>query len=314
MRTKVIVNPVSGRGRTGRIWPEIARFIEALGICADYVFTEGHRHAVTLASQAVKQGYERVVAVGGDGTNLEVIEGIAGSDILMGIIPSGTGNDLARSLGVPRDHFKACMLLREPGEGTDSRYTGEYPGRCVRRIDIGKIRNPDSKAGWRHFANIAGIGFDAKIVKEVNDGAKWLKGTSAYLLTALKNLVGYSPVEMEISIDGNTFVREVALVAIGNGKYYGGGMMVTPGAVIDDGLFDICIAGDLTRLELVNMMIRVFSGEHVKHPKVEIVRGRNVLIRSKHEVWCQADGEIIGKAPLEFEVVPGSISVIGSNG
>lgn len=288
MKTLFIINPIAGRNKSKIIWNDIKSHIN---IPFDYVFTQMPGDARRFAHDAYSQGFKRVVAVGGDGTVSEVVNGIVGSDLELGIIPAGTGNDFVKTLNIPLTPKEALTVI-ETGKTT--------------MVDLGK-----SEKGF--FINVAGAGFDAEVVNTTNVDIKFLTGTPAYVSGLIINLVRYSPREAQIEIDGKVYHRKLWLIVVANGQYFGGGMKISPDAVIDDGLFDICMVNSMSRLEILRFLPKVFTGAHKTHPALEVIRGRNIKIDFKTPTKVQADGEVIGNTPVSFSIVSKALKVIRNN-
>lgn len=288
MKTLYIVNPVAGRRKSLKIWNTIKEYIKS---DFDFVFTEAPGEATQIASRARSQNFTRVVAVGGDGTICEVANGLALSDVELGIIPAGTGNDFARTIGIPPDPVKALDVL-ERG--------------CPGYIDLGR-----HEKGF--FINVAGVGLDAEVARAVNEDVKFLTGTPAYLYALAMTLLRFSPRKAVIEIDGRKIHRKLWLIAVGNAKFYGGGMMICPDAVVDDGLFEVCIVNDISRLEIIKFLPKIFSGGHKNHPAFEVFRGKQVRIDMDVPTAAHADGDSIGFSPVYFSILPGALKVIGNN-
>jgi diacylglycerol kinase (ATP) len=249
--------------------------------------TERRGHAMELAASAPA---DVVIAVGGDGTVHEVANGIlkSGSQAALGVVPVGTGSDFARALRLPRDPLAAARAL----------VTAER-----RRIDVGEVNG-------RCFLTISGVGFDGEVAQQVNTWPKIFGGTLMYVLGILKNLVTYSPVDVEIVLDGQPQRERLFLIALGNTAWNAGGMWLVPAARPDDGIFDIVIAGPLTKFEALMVLPKVFSGRHLGHPKVRQARAREVRITSATPLAIQADGESIGRLPATYTVRPGALTVL----
>jgi YegS/Rv2252/BmrU family lipid kinase len=245
----------------------------------------GHAMEIAAAVSA-----DAVIAVGGDGTVHEVANGLlkAGGETVLGVVPVGTGSDFARALGLPRDPLAAAQAL----------VTAER-----RRIDVGVVNG-------RCFLTISGVGFDGEVAQQVNSWPKVFGGTLMYVLGILKNLVTYSPVEVEIVLDGQPQRERLFLIAMGNTAWSAGGMWLVPPAQPDDGIFDIVIAGPLTKLEALVVLPKVFSGRHLGHPKVRQARAREVRITSATPLAIQADGESIGRLPATYTIRPAALSVL----
>lgn len=299
-----IVNLHSAGGATERQWPQLARKLQEAGLAVEPRFTGGPGHAAELTRSALKDGAPRILVVGGDGTINEVINGFfegddpLATDAAIGLLCRGTGCDLVRTLGIPRDDDAAVRLL----------VTGQ-----PRPIDVGRVRfvNRQGKAEIRYFANIAEAGLGGAVVKRVNAGSKALGGTATFLLASLASFATYRNAPAEIVIDGS-YVRNVQLcnAVIANGRYFGGGMKIVPDADPADGQLDVLLMGDLSRVELFANIARVYRGTHVGHPKVERFSARTVRITSPIPLPLDLDGEAAGTTPAEFEMVPGAISLI----
>jgi diacylglycerol kinase (ATP) len=293
VRSLVVVNPVAGNGSAPRVWARVGHALSTGGV-ADWecVMSEGKGHARELARAAAKSGCERVVAVGGDGTVCEVANGIARTDTALAIIPTGTGNDSGRNLGIPSDPLAAARLaLSGP----------------IRTIDLGEIETPQ---GSTYFVNVAGFGFDAEVTTRVNAFPKLGGGTLPYVLGVLQTLGQFRSPSMRITLGDRIVERRVFLVAVANGACYGGGMRIAPDALPDDGLFDVCVVSDLSRLEVLRLIPKLYSGRHRSHPAVELLRCREVHAQSTVRVRCQADGELVGDLPASFKIHPGGLRCV----
>jgi YegS/Rv2252/BmrU family lipid kinase len=228
--------------------------------------------------------------VGGDGTVNEVVRGLAGGDTTLVVIPSGSGNDFVRSLGIPKDYKEAIELIEK--------------GR-VSRIDLGLING-------NYFINMAGIGFDAQVAYKVNR-KKFLKGSLAYVAAVVRTLGEFKPLSVRITVDGKIFNENITLIAIANGRYVGGGIKMAPLAILDDGLLDICIVKDVSKYEIIKTFPLLYKGGHINHPKCIFLKGKNIKIEFEgmvKQVFIQADGQEICEMPLEFSIMPKAIPVI----
>jgi diacylglycerol kinase (ATP) len=270
MKYVVIVNPCAGRGRAQKEIPIIHEVMKASGEAFEIWETTCAGHAVELAKKAAKLGADVVVAVGGDGTVFEVVNGIVHTDVILGIIPTGTGNDLARSLHIPKDITLAAQQILS---GTP------------KKIDLGL-------ANGKYFINVASIGIDAEIAAWTKQTKKFLTGSSAYVVSMIKNIITYKPIHMKFTIDGQCFEQETLLAAICNGRYYGGGVLIAPNAMLDDGLFEICIIERLTKWRTLLLFPTVFFGKHIKFKEVKIYKGHEITVEFAGENKLNLDGDL----------------------
>jgi len=287
-RVCFIVNPVAGHGRALAAWKRIEPLAAQLGeYCVK--FTKGPGHATALAREAVREGYDRVVSMGGDGTLNEVGNGLVGTDAALAVIPAGTGNDWVRTTGVPTDPAEGCRLA--------------FEGR-ISRMDVGLAH------GYRHFFNAAGFGFDAEVCARVNSYGERFRKLS-YVRGVFDTLFHFSGVPVDVEIDGvPRRLERVLLLAVGVGRYFGGGMKIFPDADIADGLFEIAWGENLGRLELLRLVSLIYSGKHVGHPKVSMMRGRRLKAESTERVVIQLDGDVVGQLPVTFEILPAALNVV----
>lgn len=290
MRTAIIVNPAAGRNRSAKLWPDLAKILQNRAYSFESYFTAGQGDATRLAED-LSGRVERIVVVGGDGTVHEVVQGIVERKVELAVIPTGTGNDFVRSLGIAKDPVKALDLL--------------FQGRA-KKIDVGRVNN-------RYFVNVAGLGFDAAVVHAVNTSYKYISGTATYLLALLKTLITYQNANLKVRVGDKTLNSSSLLVAVGNGSWYGGGMKIVPDAILDDGQLDICIVGNITKPEILWSLPKIFNGSHVTHPKVTMLKGQEINIEAETPMVIQADGEIIGHAPAGIRVLPQALTVLVPN-
>lgn len=291
-RMYAIVNPVSRKGRASRVWPTVRTILRDGGREVVEAVSERPMHAWDLAAQAAAEGYETVVSVGGDGTNHEVVNGLlsAGSPNppALGLIPAGTANDLARSLKVPFDPAAAARVLLDGHR---------------HRIDVGQVND-------RFYATISGVGFDAEVAQQVNQWPRYVGGTVLYIAGIIKMLVTFNPVDAEITIDGRVQSAKMFILAAANTGWYAGGMYMAPHARVDDGLLAVVWAGDLGKAETLAVLPKLFSGGHLKHPKVFHTTAREVRVTSDTPLAIHADGESVGRVPAHFRVIPHALEVI----
>ena len=301
LHAKIIVNPVAGAGRTRRVWPQIMGLFKGNGLRFDYSLTEARGHAIELASEAARNGYDMVVSVGGDGTINEVVNGLYASGNIkgntLGIISTGTGSDYIRTVGVPRRYDEACKRLLETKRRT---------------VDLGIVEYSDNgRQRERLFVNFAGFGFDAEIVRRTTQQFKALGSLPSYLMGLLTTLVSYRNKDISLKVDGETIEKRVCAVIMNNGKYGGGGMCAAPGADLADGLLDVLIIGDMSKPDLLASLPRIYKGTHLTHRKVMLKKAREVEVSCrKGRMQLQADGELLGEVPARFRVLPSALNVI----
>ncbi|MBN1950088.1 MAG: diacylglycerol kinase family lipid kinase [Bacteroidales bacterium] len=299
----VIVNPNAGSGKGAKDWKEIENLLEKYGIPYRPVFTCNRHNAILITRRGVEDGYRKIIAVGGDGTMNEVVNGCFRQkacptiDLKIAMITVGTGNDWGRMFEIPLNYEKAIQLIA--ANKTVAQDTGEvfyYEG--TRRLK-------------RFFINIAGLGFDAIVCRNTNiQKDKGKSGKAIYFWTLLKSLLGYSYTSTEIDIDGKVLRNEVFTMSLGIGRYSGGGMLQTPHAVIDDGLFDITVIKRMRKGEVIRSLKKLYDGTILEHPKIEGFKGKVIAIDSDPLIHLEADGESLGHSPIEFRIIPQSINVI----
>ncbi|OGO30897.1 MAG: hypothetical protein A2Z29_01440 [Chloroflexi bacterium RBG_16_56_11] len=297
---RVIVNPAAGAGRTGRNWPRIMSLFRRHGLRFEHAITEAPGHATELAKEAARRGYETVVSVGGDGTVNEIVNGLhtAGDsrDTRLGIISTGTGSDYIRTLGIPRRCEEACRRLIAAKH---------------RAVDLGVAEySVDGHREVRLFVNFAGMGFDAEIVRRTTQQFKSLGGLPAYLCGVLATVVAYKNKSIRLTLDGETMDKKVCTVIMNIGRYGGGGMKTAPGAIVDDGMFDVLVIGDVSKPDLLRSLPRIYRGTHLSHPKVTLKKAKEIEIDSGQPVRLQADGELLGRVPARFHILPSALNVI----
>ena len=289
---KFIVNPVSGNGRTRKVLPRLVGVAKKLGINFDLQLTQAPEHATELVSEHSGE-FDIVVAVGGDGTVNEVAAGALKSEKVMGIIPTGTGNDFVRALG----------KLKSLHEYLHRAVAGK-----VKLIDVGTLHLENKEL---LFVNGVGVGFDAEVARESLNVHR-LKGLARYLYALVKTLSKYKASEMRIEFDDKVINEKTFLVAIGNGTSAGGGFLLTPNAVLDDGLLDACIVSDVSIPRVLQVLPSVLNGSHEKHPEVSIVRTNHLRVQSETPVSIHRDGELPPNKVNELEVnlIPKSLKIM----
>lgn len=293
MRVVAILNPKAG----GKSVPHIPASAEILR-------AQGPGHATQLAAYAIESGADVVVAVGGDGTINEVVNGFFNGDepishdARLAIIPHGSGSDFPRVLNLPWQQEKAAALIES---GT------------ARAVDIMKVRytQMDGTSALRYSINITSFGMGGAVAARVNRSSKLLGGRMAFILSTLRTALTYSGVNVDLTLDASKTIRaKIMNVAVGNGQYHGSGMWVCPGAAIDDGFLDVTVIRQLSFLRVVKNLPVLYNGEIYSHPKVESYRVKRIQADSKETALIEIDGEPLGRLPIEIEIMPGAIRVL----
>ena len=295
-----IVNPVSGNGKGKTVWEHLERALRGQGAHFIMRQTSGEGEAQKLAIELIqKEGVKKLIAVGGDGTVHEVINGIqkSGQKCIFGHVAAGSGNDYARGHGVPKDPLEALERVM-----TD---------RDERWIDLLKING-------RVAVNSIGAGFDALVAKTTNESRykNWLNryriGKVAYLLSVIRILFVYQPCHVMLTVDEREFsIKNAWLIALANIPNYGGGMLICPSASPDDGEMKICVVHGVSRLQLLLAVPKIFSGTHATHPGVQFYSGHHVYIKAERPLFVHADGELAGETPVGVEVLAAKQAICG---
>jgi YegS/Rv2252/BmrU family lipid kinase len=298
----IIVNPRSGGGLSKRRWAALVGPItDGLGPI-DARFTEAKGDGRRIAHEEAAAGRGLIVAMGGDGTISEVADGIlaAGGASELGIIPRGTGGDFRRTLD----------LADDPGEA--SRRIRDTPARL---LDAGRVSfvADDGSLAERHFVNVVSFGFSSDVARRANTSSKRLGGRVAFLAATVRSLVSYDNADVLVSIDDQPERRmSVLLAAIGNGRFFGGGMKICPEALLDDGLLDLVIVGNLGRAGVMVNIHRIYSGMHLTMKEVQGARVRRLKVAPadrQAKIPLEVDGETPGHLPASFELLPGALRV-----
>ncbi|HEX7624668.1 MAG TPA: diacylglycerol kinase family protein [Anaeromyxobacteraceae bacterium] len=304
MKPHLIVNPASASGRTGRHFDDIARAVRSAVGDFECSFTERRGHGVVLAREVSRAGANLVVAVGGDGTASEVVDGLMlerapggarSGESAFGFISRGTGGDLRRSLGCPADAVGAARLLAGPAE-------------CV--LDLGRVEfvGHDGKPEARHFVNVAGFGIAGRVVRDTERMGKALGGKATFMLASAKALLGWHDQPVRWRIDGGSWKEDrITSLSVCNGRFFGGGMMVAPAARMDDGLFDVTLWKGLGFADFVLKKGMLYDGSHLRLPNTTTFQGRLVEAEpiGRDPVLLDVDGEQPGVLPARFTILGG---------
>jgi YegS/Rv2252/BmrU family lipid kinase len=297
-----VVNPASGNGAAGKRWQSIEAQARSLGIAGESVLTTGPGDATRLTRDALAGGRRLIVAVGGDGTVNEVVNGFFADGALvapeaeLALLQIGTGRDTIRTYGIPKQPEKALQVLLD--------------GRS-RAIDVGRasFTAPDGSESVRMFANHASCGLSGVIAERANRTSKRLGGTACFMWATVTSFFGWHNVQFRVEIDGEEHDQLANNVLVGNGRFLAGGMRMFPEAEPDDGLLEVLVWGDVTKLDLTLAMHRLYRGTHLTHPKLQVARARRVRVSMDPPLPVELDGEQPGSAPISFEVVPGALKL-----
>ncbi len=283
----LIVNPCAAGGRTSQSLPAVRAALSARGVAHRVSWTRGLDHARELALEAAAAG-EVAVAFGGDGLAGAVAGALEHSDAVIGLLPGGRGNDLARVLGIPLEPVRACDVLA---------------GGVVRELDLGQV-------GERTFIGIASCGFDSEANRIANE-ARLIKGTLVYAYGALRALATWRPANFKVTLDGG---EEIAFtgysVAVANSQAFGGGMFLAPDASLDDGLLDVVMIRQIPRIQYLRLLPTVFDGSHVHLRAVQIVRAREVEVSASRPFTMYADGDPLTGLPATVRVLPKAVRML----
>jgi YegS/Rv2252/BmrU family lipid kinase len=292
----LIVNPAAGGGKAGRLAPDVERALAGHGLTVRREETRDVGHARELAREAARAG-ETVVALSGDG-----LVGVIADELrtvpgaVLGIVPGGRGNDLARVLGIPVDPLEACATIAAG---------------VTRAMDVGEVSPPGAPERAHAFVGIASAGFDSDANRIANEAPSWLGGL-VYAYGALRALFSWRPARFEIELDPpgerHTFVGYT--IAAANSRAYGGGMLVAPDALLDDGRLEVVVIEQVGKLAFLANLPKVFKGEHVLLPSVKVFRAAEIEVSADRPFTMYADGDPVGELPLRVRAVPAAVSVI----
>lgn len=306
--TLFIINPASARGATLRTWADARNEIVAAGVDFEEHVTTRAGEASEVAREALKRGITRIVAVGGDGTLSEVVNGYfdecgraSNNAAAIGLLPSGTGSDFRRSLG-----------LRSRGDSIRALVSSE-----ARLLDVARAEFQDQNGASvsRFFINVASFGLGGDVSALVNRWRntlpRWIGGSARFAAAALAALGRYKNVAVSIRLDGHEIRIDSNLIVVANGRFAGGGMMLAPHAELDDGLLDVIVTDGATRLDVIKELPHIQRGAHLKNHKVTEKRAREVSINSEGPMAIDLDGEMVGFTPAHLRVLPSAIRFLG---
>ncbi len=299
-----IINPVAGHRKTRQAWLEFTRALNKKGLYCAAKETDAPGAAISLTRAVIKEGAEIIVAVGGDGTVSEVVNGfyeegtLLSEKVKLAILPKGTGTDFYRGL--------KCSA--KPADVAEFIAVGQTV-----KIDVGRLAYTrlSGEKTERYFSNIADLGYGGSLIERINGLTKLLGGSTAYLLGLLYNLFKYKNVNLRFRLDGGEVQQGKYLAVIAaNGRCFGGGMWVAPDAELVDGLLDCIFIGNLSKLEVLGNIHSLYSGAIKNHPKVTTMQGRKLEVWSDEYVALEADGEFAGKLDVTFEILPGQVNLV----
>ncbi len=300
----IVVNPVSANKTTAKEWPGYEKALSDAGFEFEAVLTEYPGHAAELTRKAIKLGFKTIMSVGGDGTMNEVANGffdngrIIDEDSRLVVFSRGTGCDFVRTLGINKNIEDLLAILERNRE---------------KQIDVGRLSLACAEGNMpaRYFLNVADIGIGAETANRVNMNSKRFSGFLSFLLGTLSTVVLYKNKNFEVVIDDNIHLNGIMnSVIVANGKYFGGGMMVAPDAVMDDGVFDIIILGNLSKPDIIKSFPLIYKGKHMNHPKLKYYRGSKVKVTIGGKGLIEVDGEIPGRADAVFELMPKALKIL----
>jgi YegS/Rv2252/BmrU family lipid kinase len=292
MKILCIVNPLAGKAKGRKVMAQAEPLLRQRGVIPEIRISEYHRHALEIAGSIDPGSYQGLVAVGGDGTLFEVINGLLrkhpASDIPIGQIPVGTGNSFIKDLHITGiDDAVECIGR------------GQY-----QKVDLGLFKYA---GGTYYFVNLLGTGFVANVAHTA--GQYKNMGSLSYVIGVIREVIGLQSTAVSLTIDGNIYRRDCIFTEICNSSKTGGNMIMAPQAKIDDGYLDLVLANKISRLKLLRIFPRIFKGTHVADPHVETFRCREIKIESQHPLRLTPDGEVFGHTPIEVSVLPGRINM-----
>jgi diacylglycerol kinase (ATP) len=298
----VVVNPTAGKGRGTQAGRQVHELLRARGHKVEDLSAATLAQATDRARAAAVQGLDALVVVGGDGMVHLGVNVVAGTGLPLGIVAAGTGNDIARTLALPRGDVEASVAAVEHGllDGP-------------RRVDAVRVGSPEH-AAHEWYLGVLSCGFDAAINARANE-MTWPRGSGRYVRALAAELSRFRPFGYRVTLDDQVWESAGTLVAVANVPWIGGGLKIAPDAEIDDGLLDVVVAGPFSKAGVVKIFPGIYQGKHVGHPSVDVMRSRSVLIEPLTDLGALppaafADGERIGPLPLRVTVDPGALSVL----
>lgn len=290
MRLKLIYNPAGGRGRVRKHIADVERYLRAAGATiVDSQPSESPEHLTQIAAESSRdKTFQRVAICGGDGTLHFATRSFDLSAGTMALIPLGSGDDFARVVGIPRSLPEACQTA--------------VNGR-VREVDV-------ATANDLRYLGVAGFGFDSEVARYANEHVRFLNGSLVYIYSIFRVLPKFTPHRVRMVANERVRDEEIMFAAVGNSRQYGAGIRITPAAVVDDGMLDVCIVHRTSRVQLLLTLPRAYNGSHVKKPFVETTRGTEFRFESERPLDVFADGEYLTKTPVRFAIAAEKLKIV----
>ena len=298
----VVVNPIAGSGKGKELWDKIKKELDVAGLVFDYAFSEYAGHETVLSKAAVLGGYTQIISIGGDGTIQKVVTGIYSQEklspkqIVLGVVACGTGNDWIKTHNIPLNYKKAIQVI---------------VNKKTKAQDLGKIQISGTENKTLYFINYAGSGFDCFVLSQLHHYKRF--GSFSYFLSAIVNFMRFKNLKINVVLDSTSIEANAFLLGIGLCSFTGGGMRLTKNADPFDGLFDITIAQDFTKVDIIKNLPRLFNGKLFKDKKVFTHTSKTLRVSSGNSgILSQADGEILEKGVLNYSIVPGGFRYCSS--
>ncbi|NDQ55885.1 MAG: YegS/Rv2252/BmrU family lipid kinase [Acidipila sp.] len=290
----VVVNPAAGRGRAAQARAPVEAYLRSQGVNVDFITTRDAADARRRAGAAAATGYTHVVALGGDGTFHQILNGAFGDEIVLGLLPAGGGNDLARALDLPRDAVAAAhTLLHSP----------------IRTVDVLRVHSANGPNIF--YVGAGGLGLDADAARLANGRYRRFPGMLRYIAAALEAFRKFRPFALDLIVDGVPARAEVLLIAVANSPSYGSGVIVAPSAEIDDGWMDLMLlVAPLGWRQIIDGLILAQVSGDIRWPEIRRMRARRISLAAGRAAAFHGDGEILAEAPVEVEVCPLSVRIV----
>lgn len=292
MRLLVIYNPHAGNGRASKLLPLVTDYLQQINLDAEIRLTEYRGHGIELTAKANFSDFDAIIASGGDGTLFEVLNGYLKNNSPVkppiGIIPNGTGNAFMKELGLVKSDWKKAIDIISKNS--------------PKKLDVGRMKTENESY---YFINTVGVGFVAKVAKAAVP-LKWM-GNAAYTFATILKLMSLKAQKMEIEVDGKVLQRNGIFAEVANSTYTGTTFLMAPKARLDDGLLDLVLLNDISRIKLLRLFKSIYNGSHIKYPEVEYMQARTISIKEQRPGQLIPDGEILAKTPVKFECLPGKV-------